>query len=154
MVIVQWPRHLAMKDASARRILRDRDKLSKHNELTNMNIVMLGLVKGYCTVQDVKDHMTFVSRAFAYDHLNLYYDTSFYKGSTPRPGAADDAVLARLLEKAPGMKTPKPEIGYGIDLDAYAQNNFNCAYKHIAYQLPDIACPFLTFEWKGPKANF
>ena len=59
-----------MKNSSEQQAFRDRRKYLKHNELTNMTILMPGLVKNYCEVQDVKSETGFVERAFADDHLN------------------------------------------------------------------------------------
>jgi len=95
-------------------------------------------------------------RDFDTDFLDKNLDMGFTRGCVPIPVLSADTLLGSLLAKSPGIKNPKPDIVYGISLDALTPEQLITANKLIeSSQLsPGILYPFLIFEWKSAKGLF
>jgi hypothetical protein len=77
----------------------------------------------------------------------------FIRGFVPIPDVGQDQVLAKLLEKSPGIKNSKSDIIYGLTPKTFTEEELvaNETYTSITGILPRILHLLLIFEWKSEK---
>jgi len=151
--LVHGARDSAMRVESANRFQNRREKLRSRNEATLMGSLIAMLMKNSRTSVEVHEA---VIRDFDTDFLDKNLDMEFNRGCVPIPDLSTDTLLGSLLAKSPGIKNPKPDIVYGISMEALTPEQLITANKLIeSSQLsPGILYPFLIFEWKSAKGLF
>ena len=73
---------------------------------------------------DLSDPEAWTERLWDKDHLKCNWAADFRSQSVPRLRAADgqaSAVLAKLLGKYPRLKTPRPDLTYGLKRSAFTE---------------------------------
>ena len=153
MTIVRGDRHSAMRPESVKKFQDTRDKLRDRTEATLMERLMPILAKDSRTSMEVHEA---VIRDFDADFLDKNLDTEFRRGCVPIPDISTDTLLGSLLAKSPGIKNPKPDIVYGVSLDALSPQQQVTAnmLKDSSQLSPGILYPFMIFEWKSAKGLF
>lgn len=155
--IINQERGSAMKDSSVRKYLRGRERHLTRNEATTMNELMPQLVKETRSIHSLQDALGIIAtKDFQEDFLDRNYDLEFVRGCVPIPDTQDDNLLALLLAKSPGVKNPKPDITYGIGIEAFNDDQRKIIRLHADSMMPSpqICFPFLVVEWKGSKGNY
>src|SRR5205085_2916226 len=94
-------------------------------------------------------------RDWDHDNLDANDNQEFIRGFVPIPDLRQDQVLAKLLEKSPGMKNPRPNITYGLAREAFTREELvvNDLHASIAGISPKILHPFIIFEWKSARGT-
>jgi hypothetical protein len=149
--IVTGDRLSSMKPESQEKFMKNRAKLITGNESTLVSKLMPILVRDSRTVNSQGD----LVRDWDHDNLDANDNQEFIRGFVPIPDVRQDQVLAKLLEKSPGMKNPKPDITYGLAPEAFTEEELvaNETYAPITGISPRILHPFLIFEWKSERGT-
>jgi hypothetical protein len=151
--IARGTRHSAMRADSVKKFQDTRDKLLDRTEATLMERLMPILAKASRTSMEMHEA---VIRDFDTDFLDKNLDTEFRRGCVPIADLSSDTLLGGFLAKSPGIKNPKPDIVYGVSLDALSPEQQVTAnmLKDSSQLSPGILYPFMIIEWKSAKGLF
>lgn len=100
---------------------------------------------------DMQNNDELVRKAWEADYLDWTIDEPFYPDSIPKIDATGDPVLAALLKELPKMQIPKPDRAYGLEENAFTEEerNINLVYKHITRAARSVYHTFFIIEFKS-----
>jgi len=147
MKIVDGKRESAMKPDSARRFRTVLNKMKIRNETSVSTRLMPFLVKDG---RVVSGKQTGERRPFQDDFLDWNNDADFRTANVPIPA---DKAHEQDVDKAFGVKNPRPDVAFGFDLDAFSQDELRLFNRFDPELSKGIISPFFAVQWKGSKGT-
>lgn len=148
MEIVGGKRESAMKPESARRFRTALDKMKRRNETSLSTRLMPFLVKDDRVVSEEQPGGRI--RSFEDDFLDWNHDADFRTASVPIPA---DKAHERDVDKAFGVKNPRPDVTFGFDSNAFSQDELRLFNRFDPELCKGIVSPFFAIQWKGSKGT-
>ncbi|KAL5350957.1 hypothetical protein ACLOAV_004530 [Pseudogymnoascus australis] len=148
MEIVGGKRESAMKPESARRFRTALDKMKSRNETSLSTRLMPFLVKNDRVVSE--EQLGGKIRSFEDDFLDWNHDADFRTASVPIPA---DKAHVRDVDKAFGVKNPRPDVTFGFDSNAFSQDELRLFNRFDPELCKGIVSPFFAIQWKGSKGT-
>jgi hypothetical protein len=145
--IVDGKRESVMKPDSARRFRTVLDKMKIRNETSVSSRLMPFLVKDG---RVVSGEQSGERRPFQDDFLDWNNDADFRTASVPIPA---DKRHEKDVDKAFGVKNPRPDVVFGFDLDAFSQDELQLFNRFDPELSKGIVSPFFAVQWKGSKGT-
>jgi hypothetical protein len=141
--IVDGERSSVMKPQSVKRFQKHLDKMKQRNENTLAARLMPYLVRGDRLVSGREAN---ARRSFEDDYLDWNINADFRAGSVPIP---KKYARERDLEKAFGVKNPRPDVAFGFSSAAFTAEEHLLLQRYDPELSKGIISPFLVVQWKG-----
>jgi hypothetical protein len=159
--IIDEERKSAMKPGDQAEILKTRKKYELRGEMTFVE-VMWKLITGEDRSIKQEDEQSIVNdeglftRPWKTDFLDKNWDTLFKSTCIPKVDMKDDVELQTLIYQYPRVATPKPDLTYALELDAFQSVKKVVQRKDIeelAMVSPFIYFPFFVIEFKSHQST-
>lgn len=150
-----------MKDDHLKKFMAKREEEKYSNEASFVYIIWKIMVGDTRQVKEagenvLEEHEGVFIKEWEEDGLRFRVDQAFRPKCIQMTDAKAGASLEKLLEKLPGVKTPKPDLAYGLRKDAFtsAEQNINMMIAHIADLSRNMLYPFYNLEFKSDQGAF
>jgi len=153
------PRDTVMKRKDVEEFSEERLDQQYSNESTFVDAIWHILIRKTRHVKEqpptnqLKTDQEWMVRKFKTDGLRHKVNQKFESKTVPVTDAHGEKQLTKFLRKLPNIKTPMPDLAYGLRLDAFSDREERITFelRKISMISPDMVYPFLIFEFKSGK---